>query len=108
MSDEYHTMDELYEQRMLWHAAAVNWSGSIGELTVKSWRHSDGELCFGGGWFIVVTDLPFGQVSQHYKAEHWDLFEAPEVELPPTYDGHTPEIAAERLREFVTPFEKRG
>jgi hypothetical protein len=96
--DEHHTMDELYDYRMLYHAAAVNaWVWS----TVKSWRHSDGEPCFGGGWFIVVTDLPTGQISNHYKAEYWDLFQVPEAVIPPKYDGHTPQIAAERLREWL-------
>lgn len=39
---------------------------------MKSWRHHDGEKCFGGGWFIVTTRLPTGQVSNHYQ-----LHEAP-------------------------------
>lgn len=65
---------------------------------MKSWNHSDGELCFGGGWFIVTATLTTGQVSNHYKAEHWELFAVPEVDLPPEYDGHTPQDAAERLR----------
>lgn len=33
----------------------------------KSYRHADGELCFGGGWFIVMANLPTGQVSNHYS-----------------------------------------
>ena len=101
-SDGYHTFDELYEYRMLYHAhAALGWLAS-GVQVVKSWRHSDGELCFGGGWFIVSAELPgVGQVTNHYKAEHWDLFDVPEVELPPAYDGHTPADASERLRRSL-------
>lgn len=101
--DEYHTMDELYEYRMLYNAhAAQGWLAATFPV-VKSWWHSDGELCFGGGWFIVVAELPTGQVANHYKAEHWDLFDVPAVDLPPRYDGHTPDVAAERLRAAVTP-----
>lgn len=98
--DVYHTMAELYDYRMLYHAhAARGWLAS-GYPVVKSWRQSDGELCFGGGWFIVVAELPAGQVSNHYKAEHWDLFAVPEG-TPPLYDGHTPEVAADRLRRSL-------
>lgn len=95
--DEYHSMSELYDYRMLYNAHAAHGWLAAGILVVKSWRHSDGEECFGGGWFIVTAALPAGQVSNHYKAEHWDLFRVPEA-LSPAYDGHTPADAAERLR----------
>lgn len=98
ISDGYHTFDELYEYRMLYNAHAATGWVAAGYPVVKSWRHSDGELCFGGGWFIVTAELPSGQVSNHYAAEHWELFTVPEVELPPEYDGHTPQDAADRLR----------
>ncbi len=97
-SDGYHTFDELYEYRMLYNAHAAHGWLAAGIPVVKSWRHSDGEACFGGGWFIVTATLPSGQVSNHYKAEHWGLFKVPEVDLPPEYDGHTPHDAAMRLR----------
>lgn len=95
--DGYHTMDELYRYRMLYNAhAAKAWADK--GVAVKSWRHSDGEECFGGGWFVVVATLhPHGQVSNHYEAEHWDLFDVPEVERAPEWDGHTPAEAADRL-----------
>ncbi len=106
MSDGYHTFDELYEYRMLYNAHAAHGWLAAGIPVVKSWRHSDGELCFGGGWFIVTATLPSGQASNHYKAEHWGLFKVPEVYLPPEYDGHTPHDAARRLRieaEYAAP-----
>lgn len=99
ISDGYHTFDELYEYRMLYNShAATGWLAA-GYPVVKSWRHSDGELCFGGGWFIVTAELPSGQVSNHYAAKHWELFDVPEVDLPPKYDGHTPQDVARRLRD---------
>lgn len=98
VSDGYHTHRELYEYRMLYNAHAVRGWLAAGIPVVKSWKHSDGEPCFGGGWFIVTAELPTGQVSNHYAAEHWHLFDVPEVDLPPEYDGHTPADAAERLR----------
>lgn len=95
--DGYHTHAELYRYRMLYNAhAAKAWADK--GVAVKSWRHSDGELCFDGGWFVVVATLhPHGQVSNHYEAEHWDLFDVPEVERAPEWDGHTPAEAADRL-----------
>lgn len=99
--DGYHTHAELYRYRMLYNAhAAKAWADQ--GIVVKSWRHSDGEECFGGGWFVVVANLhPFGQVSNHYEAEHWDLFDVPAVEMAPEWDGHTPEQAADRLEEAL-------
>lgn len=97
-SDGHHTHRELYDYRMLYNAhAACGWLAA-GIPVVKSLHHSDGEPCFGGGWFIVVATLPTGQVSNHYRTERWDLFDVPVVDLPPEYDGHTPADAADRLR----------
>ena len=99
VSDGYHTFAELYEYRMLYNALAAN---AMSDKAVKCWRHSDGELCFGGGWFVVVLTLPTGQVTNHYEARDWGLFQIPAVEhadLPP-YDGHTPAEAADHLRRY--------
>lgn len=108
-SDGYHTFKELYFYRMLLQAAWLNtqhfWDideSSTPMKIVKSWRHHDGELCFGKeNYFIVVAELPTGQVSNHYKGEYWDLFDVPEVKRAPKWDGHTPEIAAERIEQFI-------
>lgn len=103
--DEHHSIGELYLYRMLYHAHSANeWARHGTFPVVKSWFHSDGEPCFGGGWFIVVATLPTGQVSNHYRDEFWNLFRVPEVPLPPEYDGHTPEDAATRLRSALDAF----
>lgn len=100
--DDYHKMSEIYHYRMLYNAHAANeWAKHGTYPVVKSWKHSDGELCFGGGWFVVVVELPTGQVSNHYRELYWELFKVPEVELAPEYDGHTPEEAAKRLFEAL-------
>jgi hypothetical protein len=102
ISDGYHTFAELYEYRMLYNAHAAEGWAQQGKA-VKSWRHSDGEECFGGGWFVVTVDLyPHGQVSNHYPAADWDLFHVPEVATAPEWDGHTPADAAQRLRAALT------
>ena len=67
----------------------------------KSWKHYNGELCFGGGWFIVSAMLPTGLISNHYKAEDWDLFKIPEVEKALyEFDGHTPQDVLHRLKNL--------
>lgn len=99
--DEHHTMDELYEYRMVYNAMAANLMVQAGGTAVKSLRHHDGELCFDGGWFIVCLYTLDGWVTNHYKQEHWNLFDIPEVETAPEWDGHTPAIALERLRNAL-------
>jgi hypothetical protein len=122
-SDGYHTFDELYEFRKLYNATLFNeWAKQITRETAfgkdergrttqivvgesnkydvhKSKKHYDGELCFGGGWFIVVAVLPTGQISNHYKMEDWDLFQIPETETAKyEFDGHTPTDVLNRLK----------
>jgi hypothetical protein len=97
-SDGYHTFDELYAYRMAYHALLVKMWAKQGIYGVhKSWRHSDGQHCFGGGWFIVVAETPEGQISNHYKAEHWALFTVPIYDHANHYDGHTPQDALQRM-----------
>jgi hypothetical protein len=116
-SDGYHTFKELYHYRMLYNAALFNeWfelddqDDEIAPRTAakhlfnvhKSWRHSDGELCFGKeNYFVVVAELPTGQITNHYKGEYWDLFKIPAKTKAAPWDGHTPQEAAERLENFL-------
>lgn len=100
VSDGCHTFNELYYYRMLYNAAFFN-------LLPKGWvhkskKHHTGEECFGGGWFIVVANLPTGQISNHYELKYWDLFQIPEKETADEWDGHTPQEAAERLHRYLT------
>ena len=97
-SDGYHTFKELYEYRKLYNALIFNEWSILGKYDVhKSKKHSDGELCFGGGWFIVVAQLPTGQISNHYELKDWDLFRCEERKTPNEYDGHTPEDVKNRI-----------
>lgn len=104
ITDGYHTFEELYEFRMLYNAAYFNMLHKEGEIQVtKSKRHFDGEECFGGGWFIVTAELPSGQISNHYKLEHWDKFLIPALpKAPKVFDGHTPKDVVNRLEQIVT------
>lgn len=104
ISDGFHSFDELYHYRMLYNAAFFN--SLEGKYEVhKSYRHADGELCFGGGWFIVMAYLPTGQISNHYRIEDWNLFNIPERWKADKWDGHTPVEAANRLYRFCLEVE---
>ena len=98
-SDGYHTFKELYEFRKVYNAALFNEWATQGKFNVhKSKKHSDGEDCFGGGWFIVMATLPSGQISNHYELEDWDLFQCEEREKAEEWDGHTAQDVLERLK----------
>ena len=104
-SDGYHTFNELYDFRKAYNAALFNEWAACGKCSVhKSWRHHDGELCFGGGWFIVVAVLPQGQISNHYEANDWDLFAVPETARALfEFDGHTGGDVVSRLKCYTPP-----
>lgn len=102
LSDGYHTFDELYTYRELYNALLFRQWFENGLYDVhKSLRHSDGELCFGGGWFIVMAETPNGQITNHYKVSEWKLFDIPEREKANTYNGHTPKDVEKTLKELV-------
>ena len=122
ISDGYHSFEELYTFRKLYNALLFNeWAkspklitkfvktekGLVKEIVSdkqytydvhKSLKHHNGELCFGGGWFIVVAILPSGQITNHYKIEDWDLFKIPEYSKAKyEFDGHSSKDVIERL-----------
>jgi len=102
-SDGYHTFKELYEFRKIYNACLFNEWVKQGKYSVhKSKKHSDGELCFGGGWFIVVATLPNGDISNHYEMKDWDLFECEEREIAKEWDGHTSQDVVTRLLSLIT------
>lgn len=105
ISDGYHTFNELYEYRLLYNASMFNELAKQGFYDVhKSKLHSDGEYPFGdSNWFIVMAELPTGQISNHYEMKDWDLFQIPEKEKANVWDGHTPQDVANRIRKFLTP-----
>jgi len=86
LSDGYHTFNQLYYQRMMLFAALVKQNR---DRSWKSLRHEDGELCFGGGWFIVGIDTPEGSYTYHYEDKYFSLFDCVELERGKPWDGHT-------------------
>ena len=94
VSDGFHTFNGLYEQRMILFAALVK---AYKDKAWKSYRHEDGEYCFGGGWFIVGIDTPEGSYTYHYENKCWDMFDCVELPRAKHWDGHTEADAETRL-----------
>lgn len=94
LSDGFHTFNGLYEQRMILFAALVK---AYKDKAWKSYRHEDGEYCFGGGWFIVGIDTPEGSYTYHYENKYWDMFDCIDLPRSKHWDGHTEADAETRL-----------
>lgn len=104
LSDGYHTFNGLYEQRMVLFAALVK---AYRDRAWKSYRHEDGEYCFGGGWFIVGIDTPEGSYTYHYENKYWNMFDCIDLPRAPHWDGHTEADAEVRLMS-LEPERKKG
>lgn len=116
VSDGFHTFRQLYYQRMMLFAAIVKQNK---DKAWKSLRHEDGELCFGGGWFIVGIDTPEGSYTYHYEDNYFSLFDCEELERSKHWDGHTekdvtrllslPSAQSQRKGKWIyTPTEPLG
>ena len=97
LSDGFHTFNQLYYQRMILFATIVKQNR---DKAWKSLRHEDGELCFGGGWFIVGIDTPEGSYTYHYENKYWDKFDCIDLPRAKHWDGHTEADAETRLMSF--------
>jgi hypothetical protein len=104
LSDGFHTFNSLYEQRMILFAALVK---AYKDKAWKSYRHEDGEYCFGGGWFIVGIDTPEGSYTYHYENKYWDMFDCIDLPRAKHWDGHTEADAETRLMS-LEPERKKG
>lgn len=98
VSDGFHTFNSLYEQRMILFAALVK---AYRDKAWKSYRHEDGEYCFGGGWFVVGIDTPEGSYTYHYENKYWDMFDCADLPRAKHWDGHTEADAETRLMSLA-------
>ena len=106
LSDGFHTFNGLYYQRMILFAALVH---AYKDRAWKSYRHEDGELCFGGGWFIVGIDTPEGSYTYHYENKDFDRFDCVELPCGKHWDGHTEDDVTRLLSlPTISPDEVRG
>lgn len=98
VSDGFHTFNSLYEQRMILFAALVR---AYKNKAWKSYRHEDGEYCFGGGWFVVGIDTPEGSYTYHYENKYWGMFDCIDLPRAKHWDGHTEADAETRLMSLT-------
>ena len=103
LNEQEETIQELYDFRLIYNALLFNeWSKHDTIEVYKSKKHSDGELCFDGEWFVVVAILPTGQITNHYHIKYWDYFQIKEYSMvKDEFDGHTPIDVLNRLKSMV-------
>jgi len=101
VSDVFHSFGELYEHRITLFITLCRIGYSIGRATIwRSKKHSDGELAFGGTWFVLGIGKEKGkQITYHLPIEKWDETDFAEtLEKAPEWDGHTPQDVLDRLK----------
>ena len=98
VSDGYHTFNELYLHRYTLFAVLCN---TYRSAAWKSMRHADGSMY--DDYFIAGIQTPAGMVTYHIELLHWDLFDVPELERAPEYDGHTSADVLDRLPSLLQP-----
>jgi hypothetical protein len=108
VSDGYHTIAELYDHRITLFIALCRVLNCPSEkdhyiTQIEVWRskyHSDGELAFGGEWFVLGIDKDEGeQITYHLPISRWDETEFAEtLDRAPEWDGHTSADVIERLK----------
>jgi hypothetical protein len=96
LSDGYHTFNELYHHRAILFSVICN---SMPDKAWKSKLHDTGDMY--EGMFIVGIETPDGQATYHYDINpYWDMFKVKELEKAPTWDGHTPTDAINRIAQM--------
>lgn len=115
--DGFHTIDELYEHRIqLWITTArlsARCNNLPGNHTYEVWRserHSDGELAFGGGWFVLGinhywpdenNNIINEQLTYHLPIKYWEECEfAITFHSAKEWDGHTSADVLESLKQL--------
>ena len=111
--DGYHTFTELYDHRITLFIALCRYKNLVRSMMIKDgvlinrdnyvWRskkHSDGELAFGGTWFVLgIGTEKSQQITYHLPIERWGETDFAEtLETAPEWDGHTSDDVVERLK----------
>lgn len=100
-SDGFHTFDELYHHRTILFAMLAQPGRTVRWVDAwKSRQHADGSMF--DGFFIAGITTRDGEATYHCRLEYWDLFDVPERDRAPDFDGHTPDDTLARLYLQVT------
>lgn len=110
ISDGYHTFGELYEHRIALFIKLCKLLDSLpGDFITppnsevwKSQFHSDGNIAFGGGWFVLGIGKKIGhQITYHLPLTHWHQCEfAQTLDKAPEFDGHTSADVLDRIKQL--------
>lgn len=96
ISDGYHTFEELYYQRTVLLSIICNTNPNI---SWKSKKHFDEENDpMFEGCFIIGINTPTGEATYHIKLKYWEMFDVPEIEHAPKYDGYSSDEVLKRLQ----------
>ncbi len=95
VSDGHHTFGELYKNRIMLFCTLCNCNPDI---SWKSKKHFNEEVdpMFDGD-FIAGINTPEGIATYHIKLEFWDLFQIPELDRAPQYDGYDNGTVLQRI-----------
>lgn len=96
ISDGWHTFEELYKMR---HALFILIALFYKDVSYKTRLHSDGSSY--DGYFLLVSNLPTGQVSFHMPDSYWDMCPVKIEDRSMDYDGHTTLDVYYRLIKLV-------
>ena len=108
VTDNYHTMSDLYAHRNRLFIALCKCLDKETPISgryrvIKSWKHYDGSMFDDS--FIVMVEIKMlqglnEQISYHLPAELWN--DCPFLELPTAlaWDGHTSDDVLERLMKL--------
>jgi hypothetical protein len=104
VSDGYHTMDELYEHRIILFITLCFTLWNLTQTNYEVWRselHNDGSKF--GGWFILGINKEKGeQITYHLPLKYWEKTDFAEtLEKAPEFDGHTSGDVLERLIKLI-------
>lgn len=94
VSDGYHTFGDLYNHRIYNFIAVMNLCSKLGLDCGWSKKHSDGELCFGGGWVICWITTPTGLQARYHMEDFRHLPKHLERPLGSKWNGEHETIEA--------------
>ncbi len=99
--DGHHTFGDVYRHRIILFCALCN---LLPDISWKSRKHFDDENdSMFDGMFIAGINTPQGVATYHVKLQYWDLFNIPEIERAPKYDGYSSEEVIPRILSLSKP-----
>lgn len=104
ISDGHHTFETLYRHRTILFCTLCN---LLPEISWKSRKHFDEENdpMFENS-FIAGINTSEGTAAYHVNTRYWDLFNIPEIERAPKYDGYTDEDVINRIQSLTKKYHK--